>query len=95
MAIKELDEVEVGEFEFEPIQPKTPAMERLLSAGYGGMTVKKAQQIIKEREANPTTWPYEKYEQAQAFLEAYNAPPPAPTATDKPAPLGRRIEDME
>lgn len=53
------------------IKPKTPEMEQLLSAGYGGMTVATAKQIIEEREKNPQLWPFEKYEQAKAFLAAY------------------------
>lgn len=55
-----------------PIKPKTPEMEALLRAGYPDMTVKKAETIIKERQANPQSWPYEQLERAEAFLAAYN-----------------------
>ena len=57
------------------ILPNTKAMETFLSVGYAGMTVEKAGTIIRERESNPALWPYEKYEQAQAFLEAYSSSP--------------------
>ena len=57
------------------IQPNTPQMEALLQAGYG-MTVKTAEKIIKERDADPVRWPLERYEAAQAMLEAYKAKPP-------------------
>lgn len=57
------------------ILPGTPEMEQHLAIGYGGMTVEKAETIIKERKANPQAWPYEVYEQAQAFLAAYHASP--------------------
>jgi len=54
-----------------PVLPKTPAMEQLLSIGYGGLTVKKARTIISEREKDPNSWPYEMLEKAQALLAAY------------------------
>lgn len=53
------------------IQPGTPEMEAFLQAGYPGMTVVKAKQIIKERKENPALWPYEQLEKAEAFLAAY------------------------
>jgi hypothetical protein len=56
------------------IKPSTPQMEALLQAGYG-MTVKTAETIIKERDADPVRWPLERYEAAQAMLEAYKAKP--------------------
>jgi hypothetical protein len=55
-----------------PVRRKTPEMEALLSVGYG-MDLAKAKAIIKEREADPHTHPYESYEKAQAFIEAYEA----------------------
>lgn len=55
------------------IKPETPEMEAFLSVGYGGMTVEKAEQIIKERKEKPELWPYEELEKAQAFLAAYHA----------------------
>jgi hypothetical protein len=57
------------------IKPNTPEMEQLLSSGYNGMTVATAKQIIEEREKNPQLWPFERYEQAKAFLAAYSAKP--------------------
>lgn len=62
------------------IKPKTPQMEALLQAGYG-LTVKEAEAIIKERDANPVTWPLEEYRKAQAFLAAYNTKTPEPSST--------------
>ena len=56
------------------VKPGTAQMEALLQAGYG-MTVKTAETIIKERDADPVRWPLEKYEAAQALLEAYKAKP--------------------
>jgi hypothetical protein len=58
----------------EQIKFKTPEMEAFLAIGYG-MNLKKAQDIIKEREEKPELWPYEMYEKAQAFLESYNGVP--------------------
>jgi len=54
-----------------PVKRKTPEMEALLGVGYGGMTVASAKQIIKERDANPMAHPYEVYQDAKAFLQAY------------------------
>lgn len=55
--------------------PESDELEALLSSGYGGMTRKKAEVIIEERRKNPASWPYEQYEQAQAFLEALKSKP--------------------
>ena len=56
------------------IKHKTPEMEAYLEIGYG-MNLKKARLIIKERGDDPHLWPYEVYEKAQAFIEAYNGVP--------------------
>ena len=56
------------------IEPGTPEMAERLSVGYG-MTLEEAKLIIKEREANPQTHPYERLVKAQAFLQAYTATP--------------------
>jgi len=56
------------------IKPGTAQMEALLQAGYK-MSVKTAEAIIKERDADPARWPLERYEAAQAMLEAYKAKP--------------------
>ncbi|MFH1555987.1 MAG: hypothetical protein ABII76_14155 [Pseudomonadota bacterium] len=60
----------------EDAQPRilhaTPEMETLLSTGYK-MNLDTAKRIIEERDKNPQTWPLERYEQAQAFIQAYNA----------------------
>lgn len=50
--------------------------ENLLEAGYG-MTKEKAETIIKERQADPHTHPYELYEKAQALLGALGTKPVA------------------
>ena len=63
------------------IKPKTKAMAALLEFGYR-MNVEQAEAILKERKANPQSWPYEKYEAAQAFMAAYAA---KPTVTSKRA----------
>jgi len=56
------------------IKCKTPEMEAFLGVGYG-MNLKKARLIISEREKDPNLWPYEMYEKAQGFIEAYNGVP--------------------
>ena len=56
------------------VSPSTPEMELLLQGGYPDMSVKRANAIIKERQANPQSWPYEQQERAEAFLAAYNTP---------------------
>ena len=57
------------------IKPGTPAMESYLRVGYPDMTVEKANAIVKERKANPASWPYEMLEKAEAFLAAYEMGP--------------------
>lgn len=52
--------------------PGSKGLANLLAAGYG-MTVEDARQIIKEREENPHTHPYEVYRNAKALLEAFMA----------------------
>ena len=61
------------------VKPKTVEMEALLQAGYG-LTVKEAETIIKERDADPVHWPLEEYRKAQALLAAYNAKTPTPSS---------------
>ena len=51
--------------------------EQILSAAYDGLTREKAEMIIKERGEDPKLWPYEKFEQAQAFLRALDTKPHA------------------
>jgi len=55
--------------------PKSEELAQLLSVGYGGMTEEKARAIIEERRKDPRLWPYEKYEEAEAFLAALEASP--------------------
>ena len=55
--------------------PESTELEALLGSGYGGMTKRKAETIIAERKQNPTSWPYEQYEAAEAFLDALRAKP--------------------
>jgi hypothetical protein len=72
MANKKTD----GELKIAHIAPGTPEMEHLLAIGYPRIgSVEKAETIIKERKERPELWPYELYEQAQAFLAAYKATP--------------------
>ena len=56
------------------IKPGTPEMESFLAVGYG-MEIKEAELIVKEREANPASHPYELYSKARAMLAAYKAKP--------------------
>jgi len=56
------------------VEPKTIQAEALLQSGYG-FTVKEAETIIKERDADPVRWPLEEYRKAQAMLQAYHAKP--------------------
>ena len=62
--IKKLEET------VKPVKRKTPEMEALLEVGYG-MNLAQAKQIIKERDADPATHSYEKYNEAKAFIQAY------------------------
>lgn len=54
------------------VKPKTEEMEALLMAGYG-FSVNDAKTIIKERDANPQSWPLDEYRKAKAMLAAYEA----------------------
>ena len=56
------------------VKPKTDELEALLMAGYK-MTIATAKLIIKERKADPQTWPLERYEDALAMIAAYEATP--------------------
>jgi hypothetical protein len=73
---------ETKKYEPPVIKPGTPEMEHLLSAGYGGMTVAEAKEIVEGRAKNPAMFSYEQLKQAQAFLAAYNTAPVA-ISTDK------------
>jgi len=66
MATKKTDE-----FKQPVIKPGTPEMEQLLSAGYNGMTVAEAKEIIDGRAKNPAMFSYDQLKQAQAFMAAY------------------------
>ena len=46
-----------------------------LVEGAYGMTVEKANTIVKERPANPQLYPYDLFEKAQAMLEALKTKP--------------------
>jgi len=59
----------------------SPELEAFLQAGYGDMSREKAETIIKERKANPASWPYEQYERAQAFLAALLTAPTVVSST--------------
>jgi len=58
----------------EPILPKSKELEALLGLAYK-MDAKKAQMIKDDWEKNGSTskFPYDKYEAAEAFLEAFNS----------------------
>jgi hypothetical protein len=56
------------------IKPKTKEMEAHLQTGYP-MSIEEARRRIKQREADPSSIPYEKYAEAIAMVEAYNAKP--------------------
>lgn len=57
----------------EPILAGSAALEQLLASGYPNIrSVENAKQIIKERDGNPALYPFEIYQQAKAFLEAFN-----------------------
>ncbi|MFH1553486.1 MAG: hypothetical protein ABII76_01285, partial [Pseudomonadota bacterium] len=54
--------------------PKTPEMAAYLEVGYG-MSLEKVQTILKERPEHPELWPYDVYEKALAFMQAYEGSP--------------------
>ena len=53
-----------------PVRPKTKEMENLLQAGYQ-MTIAEAKRLIKAREENPQSVPWDTYQQAKAMIAAY------------------------
>lgn len=57
-----------------PVKHGSAAHKRLIESGYG-MSMAKADAIVKERKADPRSWPFEKFEQAEAMLEAAKAKP--------------------
>ena len=60
----------------EPVVRETKELETLLASGYPDIgTVEYAEQIIAERTKNPALFPFETYQRARAFLEAYHAFP--------------------
>ena len=76
---------------YQQYAPKTPELAAFLSAGYG-MTIEKAQRIIKERKADPHLWPYEMLEKAENLIEAYESKPQV-VSTRKPWQInGRPVE---
>lgn len=56
------------------VQPGTEPMEKLLQVGYR-MDLAEARLIIKERESDPHTHPYEAYKRAKAMLAAFEGTP--------------------
>jgi len=58
----------------DPVEPKTKEMELHLQAGYG-FSVAEAKELVKQREADPTSIPWDTYKAAQAMLAAYEAKP--------------------
>lgn len=57
------------------VKPGSKAHERLLSAGYDGLTREDAERVIAERDEEPTRWPFAEYQKAKAFLAALEAKP--------------------
>jgi len=82
--------VTVTSLDVKRIKPNTPEMAQYLSAGYQ-MTLEQAKAIIKERDADPATYPYEVYAKAKAFLAAYETAPTA-VSTD---PGWKRLQRKE
>lgn len=60
---KHVDVIEVG----------SPEHEQQLIGAYN-MNAEEARRIIKERDENPSTWPWDDYKRAQAFLEVFSTP---------------------
>lgn len=87
MPVKKVDAVDALETAQRVVKPGTPEMESLLAAGYG-MTLEEAQQIVKERDANPQMYPFDVYQKAKAFIAAYGAKPQV--ISDKPPWRTRR-----
>jgi hypothetical protein len=57
-----------------PVKYGSAEHKTLIESGYG-MTAEQAETIIKERKADPRSWPYEKLEQAQSMLAAIKTKP--------------------
>jgi hypothetical protein len=57
-----------------PVLPGTPAMETLVSAGYG-ITLEEANEIIKTRKENPGLVSYDDYKKALNMIAAYKTKP--------------------
>lgn len=55
---------------------------QIIEAGYG-MSFARADTIIKERKADPRSWPYEQFEKAEAMIAAAGVTKPKPTS-DRP-----------
>lgn len=58
-----------------PILPDTPAMENHLGIGYGGLTVKDAEETIAAAQKNRVSVAPQDLKNAVAFLQAYHAKP--------------------
>jgi len=56
------------------VKPGSEKHAQMIQIGYQ-MTEEKANTIIKERKANPQSWPYEMLEKAEAFLAQLGAQP--------------------
>lgn len=60
----------------------------MIEGGYQ-MSFEQAETIIKERKADPHTWPYDKYEKALAMMAALKTKP-QPSSTKEPWKVDRR-----
>lgn len=58
-----------------PILPGTPAMENHLGIGYGGLTVKDAEEIVAAAKKDRVSVAPQDLKNAVAFLQAYHAKP--------------------
>ena len=56
------------------IEVGSPEHEQQLIAAYG-MSADEARKIIKERDDNPSTWPWNDYKKAQEFLKVFSTKP--------------------
>lgn len=72
------------------VKPGSAQHEQMIQVGYQ-MTREKAETIIRERKANPQSWPYEMQERAEAFLEQLKAQP----AVISPKPGWQRDRSLE
>lgn len=64
------------EIQVESFPPKSAALAALFQSAYG-FSIEDAQQIVAEREKDPSLHPYDLYTRAKAMLEGWKAAPVA------------------